>query len=37
VTELIWSINPTSGHLTVEGLGVEEASALVGDLLPCRG
>ena len=33
MTELTWTIDPTTGNLVVEGLTVEEASALAGDLL----
>lgn len=32
--ELVWIIDPTTGDLVVEGLGVEAALALAGDLLP---
>ncbi|MDG6910293.1 MAG: radical SAM protein [Nitrososphaerota archaeon] len=34
MTELIWIVDPTTGELTVEGLSLEEASRLLGDLLP---
>jgi hypothetical protein len=34
VTELTWLLDPATGALVVEGLTVEEASALAGDLLP---
>jgi len=34
VPELVWIIDPTTGDLVIEGLGVEEALALAGDLLP---
>lgn len=33
MTELTWTIDPATGNLVVEGLTVEEASALAGDLL----
>ena len=35
MTELTWIVDPTTGELTVEGLSLEEASRLLGDLLPC--
>ena len=34
MTEITWLIDPTTGNLVVEGLAVEEAAALVADLLP---
>ena len=34
MTELTWLLDPATGALVVEGLTVEEASALAGDLLP---
>jgi anaerobic ribonucleoside-triphosphate reductase activating protein len=34
VTELTWLLDPATGALVVEGLTMEEASALAGDLLP---
>ena len=34
MSELTWILDPASGELVVEGLTVEEASALAGDLLP---
>jgi anaerobic ribonucleoside-triphosphate reductase activating protein len=34
VTELTWLLDSATGALVVEGLTVEEASALAGDLLP---
>jgi anaerobic ribonucleoside-triphosphate reductase activating protein len=34
VPELVWIIDPITGDLVVEGLGVEDAVALTGDLLP---
>ena len=34
MSELTWILDPASGELVVEGLRVEEASALAGDLLP---
>jgi anaerobic ribonucleoside-triphosphate reductase activating protein len=34
VTELTWFLDPATGALVVEGLTMEEASALAGDLLP---
>ncbi len=33
MTELTWTIDPATGNLVVEGLTLEEASALAGDLL----
>lgn len=37
MTEITWIIDPATGELVVEGLTVEEASALAGDLLlPAR-
>src|SRR5581483_6466822 len=37
VIELTWLLDPATGALVVEGLTVEEASALAGDLLPSAG
>ena len=34
MTELTWIVDPATGALVLEGLTVEEASALAGDLLP---
>jgi anaerobic ribonucleoside-triphosphate reductase activating protein len=34
VTELTWIMDPATGALVVEGLTMEEASALAGELLP---
>jgi anaerobic ribonucleoside-triphosphate reductase activating protein len=34
VTEFTWILDPATGQLVLEGLPVEEASALAGDLLP---
>jgi anaerobic ribonucleoside-triphosphate reductase activating protein len=34
MTELTWIVDPTTGELTVEGLNLEEARQLLGDLLP---
>jgi anaerobic ribonucleoside-triphosphate reductase activating protein len=34
VTEITWLIDPTTGHLVVEGLTVEEAAASAAALLP---
>lgn len=34
MTELIWILDPATGELVVEGLTVEEASALASDILP---
>lgn len=34
MSELTWVLDPTTGQLVVEGLTIEEASALAGDLLP---
>jgi len=34
VTEFTWILDPATGQLVLEGLQIEEASALAGDLLP---
>jgi anaerobic ribonucleoside-triphosphate reductase activating protein len=34
VRDLTWIVDPTTGDLLMEGLSLEEAPALVGDLLP---
>lgn len=34
MTEFTWILDPATGQLVLEGLQVEEASALAGDLLP---